>query len=72
MPEQIYVGSLFRNSNVNTALVWLTEDYNIDTKIIFKSECDQFKQLWHSRIINKDKDHNVTYSLFKLSHGKEM
>ena len=41
-------------------------------KIIFKSECDQFKQLWHSRIINKDNDHNVTYSLFKLSHGKEM
>ena len=29
-------------------------------------------QLWHSRIINRDNDHNVTYSLFKLSHGKEM
>ena len=25
---------------------------NIDAKIIFKSECDQFKQVWHSRIIN--------------------
>ena len=37
-----------------------------------RCECDQFKQLWHSRIINKDNDHNVTYSLFKLSHGKEM
>ena len=49
---------------------WLTQDCNIDAKIIFKSECDQFKQLWHSRIINKDNDHNVTYSLFKLSHGK--
>ena len=36
----------------------------------FKSEC--YKQLWHSRIINKDNDHNVTCSLFKLSHGKEM
>ena len=24
------------------------------------------------RIINRDNDHNVTYSLFKLSHGKEM
>ena len=52
--------------------VWLTQYCNIDAKIILKSECDQFKQLWHSRIINKDNDHNVTYSLFKLSHGKEM
>ena len=64
------VSSIFQNCGIN--YVWLTQDYNIDTKIIFKSECDQIKQLWHSRIINKDNDHNVTYSLFKLSHGKEM
>ena len=38
---------------------------------IFKSECDQFKQLWHSKIINKDNDHNVTNSLLKLSAGKK-
>ena len=53
-----YVSSIFQNCGIN--YVWLTQDYNIDTKIIFKSECDQFKQLWHSRIINKDNDHNVT------------
>ena len=64
------VSSIFQNSGSN--YVWLTQDCNIDAKIIFKSECDQFKQLWHSRIINKDNDHNVTYSLFKLSHGKEI
>ena len=62
--------SIFQNCGSNYA--WLTQDYNIDVKIIFKSECDQFKQLWHSIIINKDNGHNVTYSLFKMSHGKEM
>ena len=65
-----YVSSIFQNSGSN--YIWLTQDCNIDAKIIFKSECDQFMQLWHSRIINRDNDHNVTYSLFKLSHGKEM
>ena len=63
-----YVSSIFQNCGSN--YVWLTQDYNIDTKITFKSECDQLKQLWHSRIINKENDHNMTYSLFKLSHGK--
>ena len=62
--------NIFQNCGSN--YVWLTQDYNINAKIIFKSECDQFNQLWHSRIINKDNDHNVTYSIFKLSHGKEM
>ena len=65
-----YVSSNFQNCGSN--YVWLIQDYNIDAKIIFVSECDQFKQFWHSRIINKDNDHTVTYSLFKLSHGKEM
>ena len=69
-PWITYVSSIFQNSGSN--YVWLTQDCNIDVKIIFKSECDQFKQLWHSRIINKDNDDNVTYSLFKLSYGKEM
>ena len=59
-----YVSSIFQNCGIN--YVWLTQYYNIDTKIIFKSECDQFKQLWHGRIINKDNDHNVTYSLFYI------
>ena len=56
----IYVSSIFQNSGGN--YVWLTQDCNIDYNIIFKSECDQFMQLWHSRIINRDNDHNVTYS----------
>ena len=64
-----YVSSIFQNSGSN--YIWLTQDCNIDAKIIFKSECDQFMQLWHSRIINRDNDHNVTYSLFKLSHGRK-
>ena len=42
-----YVSSIFQNSGSN--YVWLTQDCNIDAKIIFKSECDQFMQLWHSR-----------------------
>ena len=57
-PWIIYVSSIFQNCGSN--YVWLTQDYTIDAKVIFKSECDQFKQLWHSRIINKDNDHNVT------------
>ena len=57
-PWVTYVSSIFKNSGSN--YVWLTQDCNIDAKI--KSECDQFKQLWHSRIINKDNDHNMTYN----------
>ena len=60
-PWITYVSSIFQNSGSN--YVWLTQDCNIDAKIIFKSECDQFKQLWHSRIMNKDNEHNVTYIL---------
>ena len=45
------------------------QDHNIDAKSIKKCECDQFKQLWHSRITN---DNNVMYQLFKISHCKEM
>ena len=41
-----YVSSIFQNSGSN--YVWLTQDCNIDANIIFKSECDQFMQLWHS------------------------
>ena len=67
-PWIIYVSSICQNCGSN--YVCLTQDYNIDANIIFKSECDKFKQLWHGSIINKDNDHNVTYSLFKLSHGK--
>ena len=36
------VVAFFQNSGSN--YVWLTQDCNIDANIIFKSECDQFKQ----------------------------
>ena len=58
--------AFFQNNGSNYA--WLTQDCNIDANIIFKSECDQFKQLWHSKIINKENDQNLTH--FKLSHEK--
>ena len=32
--------------------IWLMQDHNIDAKSIKKCECDQFKQLWYSRITN--------------------
>ena len=43
--------------------------HNIDAKSIKKCECDQFKQLRHSRITN---DNNMMYQLYKISHCKEM
>ena len=64
-----YVSSIFQNSGSN--YVWLPEDCNIDAKIIFKSECDQFKQLWHSIIVSKDNDHNVTYCLLNYHMEKK-
>ena len=59
--------------------IWLTQDYKINAKIVYKCEYDQFKQLWHSRIINDNiiiiiniiNDNNAMYKLFKYSHGKE-
>ena len=37
-----------------------------------KCECDQFKQLWHSRITCDTIDsNNMMYKTFKYSHGKE-
>ena len=43
-----YVSSIFQNSGSN--YVRLTQNCNIDANILLKSECDQFTQLWHSRI----------------------
>ena len=40
--------------------IWLMQDHNIDAKSIKKCECDQFRQLWHSRITN---DNNDIYKL---------
>ena len=39
---------------------------------LHKCECDQFKQLWHSRITCDAIDsNNMMYKTFKYSHGKE-
>ena len=61
------ISNIFQTNGIN--YIWLMQDHNIDAKSIKKCECDQFKQLWHSRITN---DNNVMYQLFKISHCKEM
>ena len=61
------ISNIFQTNGTN--YVWLMQDHKIDAKSIQKCECDQFKQLWHSRIINNN---NVMYQLFKTSHCKEM
>ena len=50
--------------------IWLMQDHKIDAKSIKKCECDQFKQLWYSRITRITNDNNVMYQLFKISHCK--
>ena len=61
------ISNIFQTNGTN--YVWLMQDHKIDAKSIQKCECDQFKQLWHSRITNNN---NVMYQLFKTSHCKEM
>ena len=61
------ISNIFQTNGIT--YIWLMQDYNTDAKSIKKCECDQFKQLWQSRITN---DNNVMYQLFKISHCKEM
>ena len=52
--------------------IWATQDFNVDSNNVYKCECDQFKQLWHSRITCDAIDsNNMMYKTFKYSHGKE-
>ena len=44
------ISNIFQTNDIN--YIWLMQDHNIDAKNIKKCECDQFKQLWHSRITN--------------------
>ena len=41
--------------------IWLNQDCMFNSKLIYISECDSFKQLWHSIIVNDD-----NYSMYKL------
>ena len=50
------ISNIFQTNGIN--YIWLMQDHNIDAKSIKKCECDQFKQLWHSRVTN---DNNVMY-----------
>ena len=52
--------------------IWATQDFKVDSNNVHKCECDQFKQLWHSRITCDAIDsNNMMYKTFKYSHGKE-
>ena len=52
--------------------IWTTQDFKVDSNNVHKCECDQFKQLWHSRITCDAIDcNNMMYNTFKYSHGKE-
>ena len=59
----------FQNNGIN--YIWITHDFNIYAKLVYKCECGKFKQLWHSNIINGINDNNAMYKCFKYSHGKE-
>ena len=41
--------------------IWATQDFNVDSNNVYKCECDQFKQLWHSRITCDAIDSNNIY-----------
>ena len=52
--------------------IWAKQDFSVDSNNVYKCECDQFKQLWRSRITCDAIDsNNMMYKTFKYSHGKE-
>ena len=50
--------------------IWLNQDCMFNSKLIYISECDSFKQLWHSIIVNDD--NCCIYKLYKHVHRCEM
>ena len=68
-PWIICGSKLFQNNSNNC--IWITQYFNTDTKFVYKCECDKFKQLWCSKLINKINNINVMYNLFKYSHKIE-
>ena len=60
----------FQNNGMS--YIWATQDFKVDSNNVHKCECDQFKQLWHSRITCDAIDsNNMMYNTFKYSHGIE-
>ena len=60
----------FQNNGMS--YIWAAQDFKVDSNNVHKCECDQFKQLWHSRITCDAIDsNNMMYKTFKYSHGKE-
>ena len=46
--------------------IWTTQDCKVDSNKVHECECDQFKQLWHSRITCDAIDsNNMMYKTFK-------
>ena len=65
-----YINKKFQNNGMS--YIWATQDFNVDSNNVYKCECDQFKQLWHSIITCDAIDsNNMMYKTFKYSHGKE-
>ena len=64
------INTIFQNNGMS--YIWATHDFKVDSNNVHKCECDQFKQLWHSRITCDAIDsNNMMYKTFKYSHGKE-
>ena len=64
------INTIFQNNGIS--YIWATQDFKVDSNNVHKCECDQFKQLWHSRITCDVIDsNNMMYKTFKYSHGKE-
>ena len=41
---------IFFSQNNGRSYIWATQDCKVDSNKVHECECDQFKQLWHSRI----------------------
>ena len=64
------INTIFQNNGMS--YIWATQDFKVDSNNVHRCECDQFKQLWHSRITCDAIDsNNMMYKTFKYSHGKE-
>ena len=58
------INTIFQNNGMS--YIWATQDFKVDSNNVHKCECDQFKQLWHSRITCDAIDsNNVMYKTFK-------
>ncbi len=55
--------------NNGMSYIWARQDFKVDSNKVHKCECDQFKQLWHSKITcDASASNNKMYTTFKYSH----